>query len=322
MNVRRPSRKETRPCSRNLRFESPPRLQVYDLAIVPHKKSQVRHTVEVPHTDSDEEDQGGSVTQDQVTQVEDVGVVQADGGYHIEVVQTDIDPGAEVEVHEQEFAEKPPEFHFEMPNIDDAFHYDECSLFVEFDVEYNNTDVLADQDELGVEESSVESGWRSNSKGNKDGDGDGNNEGHRDGDSSMVDSSQGTGTKGRSAEKKECCWKFIYNGLTNGTIFCLVNQLYNILYLWLCLIIQETIKIIFIFHTSSSSLFIALSKPGITTMALGHIGGFTHPMNPQFVSDVEHLQNGLLRFLVVHDVSLIAGLPHLQTTIFFSSEAR
>ena len=75
MNVRRRSRKETGLCSRNFRFESPPRSQVYDLAIVPHTKSQVRHIVEVPHTDSDEEDQGGSVTQDQVTQVEDVGVV-------------------------------------------------------------------------------------------------------------------------------------------------------------------------------------------------------------------------------------------------------
>ncbi|KAL4556667.1 hypothetical protein LXL04_034822 [Taraxacum kok-saghyz] len=153
MDVRRTSGKETGSCSK---------------AMVPHTKSQVRHVVEVPHTNSDEEDQGGSVTQDQVTQVEDVGVVQADGGYDIEF--------------EQEFEEQPPEFHFEMPNIDDAFHYDDYSLFAEFDANYNNADVLAG---VGVEDSSVESGYRSASEGNKDGD------------SSVGYSCQETETKGR-----------------------------------------------------------------------------------------------------------------------------
>ncbi|KAL4562334.1 hypothetical protein LXL04_034534 [Taraxacum kok-saghyz] len=46
--------------------------------------------------------------------------------------------------------------HFEMPNIDDEFHYDDYSLYAAFDAEYNNTDVLAG---VGVEDSSVESGF-------------------------------------------------------------------------------------------------------------------------------------------------------------------
>ncbi|KAL4574335.1 hypothetical protein LXL04_021164 [Taraxacum kok-saghyz] len=78
MNVRRPRRKETESCSRKLRLESPPRSQVYDLAIVPHTNSHVRNDLEKPHTKSgiflsDEEDLGGSVTQ-----VEEVAAVQRD----------------------------------------------------------------------------------------------------------------------------------------------------------------------------------------------------------------------------------------------------
>ncbi|KAL4568011.1 hypothetical protein LXL04_023611 [Taraxacum kok-saghyz] len=66
MNVRRPRRKETGSCSRKLRLESPPRSQVYDLAVVPHTNSQVMNDLEKPHTKSgiflsNEEDLGGSV---------------------------------------------------------------------------------------------------------------------------------------------------------------------------------------------------------------------------------------------------------------------
>ncbi|KAL4591848.1 hypothetical protein LXL04_004822 [Taraxacum kok-saghyz] len=123
----------------------------------------------VPHTKY----QGASVTQE-FEQVEDFGFVQADGGYDIE------------------FEEQPPQFHFEIPNIDDAFHYDDYSLYAAFDAEYNSSDVL---EGVGVEDSSVESGWRTASEGNKDED--------SDGDSSVGDSCLGTVPKGRRPGKRK-----------------------------------------------------------------------------------------------------------------------
>ncbi|KAL4579240.1 hypothetical protein LXL04_015378 [Taraxacum kok-saghyz] len=164
------------------------------------------------------------------------------------------------------FEEQPPQFHFEMPNIDDAFHYDDYSLYATFDAEYNNTDVLAG---VGVEDSSVESGWRT----------------ARDGNNTVMVIVVWVIHVREQYHKK--------GGRERGRLFE-VN-------------LQRARQCIFIFHTSISNLFIALSKHGITTMALGHIGGSTHPMNPQFVPDLEHLQNCLPGFLAVQDASLIAG---------------
>lgn len=70
-----------------------------------------------------------------------------------------------------------------------------------------------------------------------------------------------------------------------------------------------------------STLFFDLSKPGMISTNLGHIGSSTHPRNGQLGLFREQDQNLLFGLGFVQDVTLTTMLPYIQITIFSSSNS-
>lgn len=72
----------------------------------------------------------------------------------------------------------------------------------------------------------------------------------------------------------------------------------------------------------SCTEFKFLSRPGMMALDLAHIGGSSHPINPQTESFIGHAKNLLPGFRGVQDVFTTTTFPQKHSTIFVVAELK